>query len=141
MKIFRFSLICLLIASLNSCSIPTDLFIQNYTNEDILLKIYYNERIEFSENKDLIFLFDSVIVKPKRFLKKDNLQSLKVNKESEYILTIEIPKKSTSRIEATSNYRYMDKIEWIEFNKTKLTIDEFMSLTKRQKSHYVYLIE
>jgi hypothetical protein len=141
MKVIRIFFIFSTLALLSNCSIRTDLFVQNFTSENILVKITYNNPIEISRYKDYTLRYENGIVKPKHFTKNKTLKSLKINQINEYFLSIEIPKNSTARIVATSNSRYYNDIKSIELNSEKLTIEDFMALTVGQQTDQIYKIE
>lgn len=65
------------------------------------------------------------IVLPK-FFKYKNEDKLKVLETtvSDSMIVINLPPKSTSRIEETSNYRWYSEIEYIEFDNYRYSVEE-----------------
>jgi len=141
MRVLCYALIFLAFTLMYSCSVRTNLFVQNSTSKPVFFKIVYNTPIEISEYKKYTFHYEHGILKPKRFLKKKTLKSLQIKQLNAFTWAVEIPENATSRIAATSNYRYFDKIKSIEFNNEKLTIEEFVTRTVRRKTNQIFKID
>ena len=112
----------------------------NLTSKNLILEIIFNTPIEISEYENYKLRYLDGAVDPKIFLKNEKLKSLKINKSDQNLLTIEIPKNSTSRIEATSNSRYYRTIKEIHFNGKKYSITEFMEQTVGKNTDRIYKV-
>jgi len=126
---------------LSGCSVRTDLFVQNYTNEDIMFKIVYNQAIDFLRYKDYTFRFENGIVDPKSFLKSKSLKVIEFQKSNDSTLLVKIPKNSTARIEATSNMLYVRNISVVEFADKKISMKNLYESLVGKNTDKIYKIE
>jgi uncharacterized membrane protein len=130
------------------CSIPTDFYIQNLTNDIKTIRIKYNIKLVNDFNNDSSethrFYYKNGIINPKDFKgnKKGELKVLEKSIESDSIIVLKLFPKSTTRIVKTQNYRWLNwLIENIEIDNEKIEIKKIASKSKRIKKDYLYLIE
>ncbi|WP_179319461.1 hypothetical protein [Winogradskyella helgolandensis] len=146
-KIKLFSLLIILTLFI-SCTTKSDLFIQNIMSNDVLFKVTYNIDInELSELPDYgsnHFEVDCKkgILNPKEFSKINEVNIIKKQRLNNNTLSVLIPKNSTVRIEETFNMSYIHYIDYIEYDNKKISINDLINLSKRQKqSNYIYTIK
>ena len=130
------------------CSIPTDFYIQNFTNDFKIIKIKYNIKLVNEFNNDssetLRFYYKNEIINPKDFKdnKKGELKVLEKSIKSDSIIVLKLFPKSTTRIVKTLNYRWLHwLIESIEIDNEKIEIKKIASKSKRIKKDYLYQIK
>ncbi|WP_178984713.1 hypothetical protein [Winogradskyella helgolandensis] len=146
-KIKLFSLLIILTLFI-SCTTKSDLFIQNIMSNDVLFKVTYNIDInELSELPDygsnhFEVDYKKGILNPKEFSKINEVNIIKKQRLNNNTLSVLIPKNSTVRIEETFNMSYIHYIDYIEYDNKKISINDLINLSKRQKqSNYIYTIK
>ncbi len=117
-------------------------------SNDVLFKVTYNIDInELSELPDYgsnHFEVDCKkgILNPKEFSKINEVNIIKKQRLNNNTLSVLIPKNSTVRIEETFNMSYIHYIDYIEYDNKKISINDLINLSKRQKqSNYIYTIK
>lgn len=126
------------------CSIRTDLYIQNLTENNLKITIKYKNSIidRIDENYELTFNFVNGVVPPKSFEDEINLQSLDKTIINDSTIVVELPKLSTVRIEKSTNNMWLHySIDYIEIKEKQIFAEEIKSKSVKIKSDYVYKIK
>ncbi len=117
-------------------------------SNDVLFKVTYNIDInELSELPDygsnhFEVDYKKGILNPKEFSKINEVNIIKKQRLNNNTLSVLIPKNSTVRIEETFNMSYIHYIDYIEYDNKKISINDLINLSKRQKqSNYIYTIK
>lgn len=122
------------------CSIPTEFFIQNHTEAVQTITITYKKSTLSDLDKKIKFDFVNEIIDPRAFRKISNLSTLEKRIVNDSIISIDIPEKSTVRIEKTHNYRWYYTIENVEIQNQKHTIVDLIQSSEKIKTDYFYII-
>lgn len=107
------------------CSIQTNIYVQNLTDEMKVVSIKYKRR--FAEIKRPYHELKYIDrIEPVKFFKPKNENKLKVleQKVNDSMIVLNLPPRSTSRIEQTSNYNWHSTIEYVEIDDHKYSIEE-----------------
>tara|TARA_R110002124_G_scaffold172725_1_gene340322 strand:+ start:161 stop:535 length:375 start_codon:yes stop_codon:yes gene_type:complete len=117
-------------------------------SKDVLFKVTYNIDInELSELPDygsnhFEVDYKKGILNPKEFSKIKDVNIIEKQQLNNNTLSILIPENSTVRIEETFNMSYIHYIDYIEYDNKKLSINDLIDLSKRQKqSNYIFMIK
>ena len=128
------------------CSIPTDFYIQNLTNESKFIIIKYQGNIKSRLENDYYgafsFNYKNGIASPKDFKKNKNLSTLNKTVINDYQIEVVLPPSSTTRIEKTHNYGWKTwSIDNIKIDDKEIKIKDIESQSIKDKSDYIYKIE
>lgn len=107
------------------CSIETSIYVQNCTNETRVVTIKYKRKVDQIKRPYRELKYVDEIMLPK-FFKYNNEDKLKVLETtvSDSMIVINLPPKSTSRIEQTSNYGWNSTIEYVGIDNHKYSVEE-----------------
>ena len=141
MKFKLYSIFIISSLYLFGCSFRSDLFIQNFKNDDIQFKIVYNIKIDSTWHKKHILKYVNHIIDPRSFNSNKPISTLDFQTLNDSTIVIKIPKNSTSRIAAETNMGYLNKIESIEFNNKKLSIEEFYNTSVGNNTYRIFKIK
>ncbi|HEX7870017.1 MAG TPA: hypothetical protein VF455_07870, partial [Chryseobacterium sp.] len=78
-----------------------------------------------------------------KFFKYKNEDKLKLleQKISDSVIVVNLPPKSTSRIEQTSNYRWYRTVEYVEIDHQRYTVEELQQKLIKVKTDGIFKIE
>lgn len=132
--------------SLSGCSVLTDFYIQNLSNESkhIIIKYKFNikSQLENDSSGEFSFNYKNGIASPKEFRNNKNLPSLNKTVINDYQIEVVLPPSSTTRVEKTLNYRWRSwSIDNIKIGNKEIKIEDIESKSIKDKSDYIYKIE
>jgi hypothetical protein len=126
------------------CSIHTDVYVQNLSNENKTIIIKYKTNISDPDKERyfgrLNFQYAEGLYNRKKF--KDNNETLQsVEKTvSDSSIQLILPARSTVRIDKSVNYNCSWHIDYLEIENRKITLEEFQKNTEYQKFAVLYNI-
>lgn len=126
------------------CTIPTDFYIHNLTNEIKTIRIKYHERLSEEHHNNIVYNYVEGVITPREFDKfEDNqLKLIDKNELGDSFVEINLQPTSTTRIANSINYLWLNKyIESIEIENEVVDKHALQSKSQKIKTHYVYLIE
>ena len=139
MKILTFLLSLL---TLISCSVSTPFYIQNKTQNNVEVKIHYNNKLEDLTNYgDYKIIYQNGILTPKQFEKSNKILEIEQIILNDSTVLINIPKNSTVRIARTSNTYFVNHIKTISYNDKILSINEVLQNSKSKNWKIIYQIQ
>lgn len=146
LKYFKILFGFFLLFSLLGCSVLTDFYIQNLTNENkiIIIKYKFNikSRLENDPYGEFSFNYKNGIASPKEFRKNKNLLSLNKTIIDDYQIEVVLPPSSTTRVEKTINYHWRNwSIDNIKIDNKEIKIKDIESQSFKEKSDYIYKIQ
>lgn len=146
LKYFKILFGFFLLFSLLGCSVLTDFYIQNLTNENkiIIIKYKFNikSRLENDHYGEFSFNYKNGIASPKEFRKNKNLLSLNKTIIDDYQIEVVLPPSSTTRVEKTINYHWRNwSIDNIKIDNKEIKIKDIESQSFKEKSDYIYKIQ
>lgn len=132
--------------SLLGCSILTDFYIQNITNESKLIIIKYKfnikSQLENDSSGQFSFNYKNGTASPKEFRNNKNLPELNKTVINDYQIEVVLPPSSTTRVEKTFNYRWRNwSIDYIKIDNKEIKIEDIESHSIKDKTDYIYKIE
>ena len=137
---FLFSLSMLFL--LCGCSIQTNIYVQNLTNQTkpVTIKYKCKSEIWIRFNHEMKYIDR---IEPVKFFKRKNEEKLLVLEHKVYdsMVVVNLPPKSTTRIVETSNYRWYSNIEYVEIDSHRYTIYEFKEKLAEAKRDWLFKIE
>ena len=139
MKLKYFSFL-LILFTLESCSIPTEIYIQNLTSKSITLKVRFKKPFkEFYIGDGVKFSNVSEITTVKNLSNKKNATKLNFVEIDDKTFVIHLPPNSTTVIERTHNFNF--NLEKIEFNGDERKIEDLLINSTKKRDHYIYQIK
>lgn len=125
------------------CTIPTDFYIQNHTNEIKTIKIKYKSNFSNKLKEPIYFEQIDELIKPKNFKKSKEKNNIKVKviNFDESLLGFELQPTSTIRIVKSKNFIWLNKlIDYVFIDEEKIEMLEIKISSEKIKNDYVYKI-
>ena len=142
MKVQKIICLLFILCLLNSCSVATSFFIQNFLQKDVDVTIAYNIPVqELSKHGNYRIAFLNQIISPKDFSKSADVKEIEAKQINDSTLIIKIPPNSTVRIAGTANMYFKKYINHISINDKKKSIDALISESDKKKGTFTYKIE
>ncbi|KFC19256.1 hypothetical protein [Chryseobacterium sp. FH1] len=146
MKHFKILYVFLFLLSLSCCSVLSDFYIQNLTNESQLIIIKYKFNIKSQLENDssggFSFNYKNAIANPKEFRNNKNLPELNKTVINGYQIEVILSPSSTTRVEKTLNYNWRNwSIDFIKLGNKEIKIEDIQSHSIKDKNDYIYKIE
>lgn len=144
LKKMKTTMCFLLLFLLFGCSIRTDFFIQNLSNESKVITIKYKVNLSDPQRelyvRNLNFQYAEGLYSARKF-KDDVALQLLEKKVSDSLIVFVVPAKSTVRIDKSHNYSWSGIIDYVEIENIKVTLDNFRKNTEYQKGVVLYSIK
>ncbi|MGH1516387.1 hypothetical protein [Chryseobacterium sp. JK1] len=145
MKQIRFLLVMVFLFALSGCSISTDFYLQNLTDTKKTVTINYKKKLlddlKRPFHKDLNFNYEDEVLSPKDFKKIKNLKTLEKIEIKDSAITMELNPHSTTRIDQTYNSSWYRRINSVDIDGKKYSIQELEKNAERIRTDYVYTIK